>query len=200
MASATSRILMEKRSPIDPDFMPIPWIDWPIEGIQGIEIWNYMSEFKGLLWSKPIALFRALFPEWGIRGPYRATLNLWDELLSKGYRLAAMGNSDAHATPYTMGPIKRVIFPYEYLFRCVNTHILTRKSLSGILEEDKNIDLRSTPQWAGHGWDMIYHIQPVDSVLQHAAVPAWLFLVRNCAGLGQQSSTFKHRHPVKFNC
>ncbi|TFG72529.1 MAG: hypothetical protein E4H27_02465, partial [Anaerolineales bacterium] len=144
---------LEKRSPIDTDFMPIPWIDWPIKGIQGLEIWNYMSEFKGLLWSKPIALIRAFFPEWGIRGPYRATLNLWDELLSKGHRLSALGNADAHATPYTMGPVKRVIFPYEYLFRCVNTHILTRNSLSGILEEDKTViyeALRSGRTWVGY--------------------------------------------------
>ena len=144
---------IEKRSPIDTDFMAIPWIDWPIKGIQGLEIWNYMSEFKGLLWCKPIALIRALFPEGGIRGPYRATLNLWDELLSKGYRLTALGNSDAHGTPYAMGPIKRIIFPYEYLFRCVNTHILTRNALSGILAEDKALiyeALRSGRTWVGY--------------------------------------------------
>jgi hypothetical protein len=144
---------IEKRSPIDPEFMEIPWIDWPIEGVQGLEIWNYMSEFKGLLWSKPAALFRALFPELGIRGPYRATLKLWDELLSKGYHLSAIGNSDAHGTPYVMGPVRRIIFPYDYLFRCVNTHILTRAALTGELEEDKALiyeALRNGRTWVGY--------------------------------------------------
>ncbi|MDF1512475.1 MAG: CehA/McbA family metallohydrolase [Anaerolineae bacterium] len=128
---------VEKRSPINSDFAAIPWADWPIKGIHGLEIWNYMSEFKGLLWSKPAALIYALRPDIGIRGPFRSTLKLWDELLNKGYHLAAIGNADAHAAPYSMGPIKRVIFPYEYLFRCVNTHILTSSALTGDAAEDK---------------------------------------------------------------
>jgi hypothetical protein len=144
---------IEKHSPIDPDFMAIPWIDWPIEGVRGLEIWNYMSEFKGLLWSKPIAFLYALVPEWGIHGPYKATLKLWDELLSKGHHLSAIGNADAHGTPYRMGPVKRTVFPYEYLFRCVNTHILTQSALSGDVEEDKTLiyeALRSGRTWVGY--------------------------------------------------
>ena len=144
---------IEKRGAIDPEFKEIPWVDWPISGIQGLEIWNYMSEFKGLLWSKPAALIRALFPERGIRGPKKATLKLWDELLNKGHHLSAIGNSDAHGTPYTMGFIKRTIFPYEYLFRCVNTHILTQSALTGVLEDDKATiyeALRSGRTWVGY--------------------------------------------------
>lgn len=144
---------IEKRSPIDEEFNGIPWVDWPIKGIRGLEIWNYMSEFKGLLWSKPVALWRALFPEKGIRGPYKSTLRLWDELLEKGLRLSAIGNSDAHGTPYKMGPFKRIIFPYEYLFRCVNTHILTQTTLTGTLEEDRSLiyeALRAGRTWVGY--------------------------------------------------
>lgn len=96
-----------------------------------MEIWNYMSEFKGLLWSRLVAVFYAIWPELGIRGPYRGTLRLWDELLSQGHRIAALGGADAHGQEYQWGPIKRVIFPYHALFRCINTHILTREPLSG---------------------------------------------------------------------
>ena len=144
---------IEKRGAMSPDFNEIPWVDWPIDGIKGLEIWNYMSEFKSLLWSKPIALIRTLFPEYGIRGPYKATLKLWDELLSKGYRLSAIGNSDAHGTPYTLGPIKRTVFPYEYLFRCVNTHVLTQSALTGEVDEDKALiyeALRNGRTWVGY--------------------------------------------------
>jgi hypothetical protein len=144
---------IEKKGGIDADFKEIPWVDWPISDVQGLEIWNYMSEFKGLLWSKPAALIHALFPERSIKGPYKATLRLWDELLAKGYRLSAIGNSDAHGTPYTMSSIKRTIFPYEYLFRCVNTHILTQRALTGELEVDKTIiyeALRSGRTWVGY--------------------------------------------------
>lgn len=145
---------VEKSSPIGQELAAIPWIDWPpIEGISGLEIWNYMSEFKGLLWSKPIALIYGLRPEWGIRGPYRKTLKLWDELLNKGQRLAALGGADAHGTSYQWGPIKRTLFPYEYLFRCVNTHILTQGPLTGELTRDKVLiyeALRAGRTWVGY--------------------------------------------------
>lgn len=35
-----------------------------------------------------------------------------------------------------MGPLKRTLFPYAFHFACINTHIITRKPLSGDLEED----------------------------------------------------------------
>lgn len=128
---------VEKSSPLSPDLQAIPWVDWPLEGIAGLELWNYMSEFKGLLWSRLPALIYAFYPEWGIRGPYRATLRLWDELLAQGQRLAALGGADAHGTEYTFGPLKRRVFPYDYLFRCVNTHVLTQDALTGEPATDK---------------------------------------------------------------
>jgi hypothetical protein len=112
-----------------------------------------MSEFKGLLWGRLAALIYALRPELGIRGPYRATLRLWDELLSQGHRISVLGGADAHGTTYTMGPIRRQIFPYDYLFRCVNTHILTASTLTGDLQEDKALiyeALRAGRTWVGY--------------------------------------------------
>ncbi len=144
---------VEKAARVGGDLEAIPWADWPIEGITGLEIWNYMSEFKGLLWSKLAAIIYAYRPDWGIRGPYRATLRLWDELLAKGMRLAALGNADAHATHARMGPLSRVIFPYTYLFRCVNTHILTEGPLVGNYRQDKALiydALRKGRTWVGY--------------------------------------------------
>ncbi len=144
---------VEKSSSLTGGLDAIPWTDWPIQGIQGLEIWNYMSEFKGLLWSLPAALIYSLRPDWGIRGPYKATLRLWDELLSKDIRLAAIGGADAHAQEYRWGPFKRQIFPYAYLFRCVNTHLLTQGPLTGELERDRRLiyeALRSGRTWVGY--------------------------------------------------
>lgn len=144
---------IERSSPIRTGLAAIPWSVWPPTGIQGIELWNYMSEFKGLLWSQLVALIYALKPEWGIRGPYRATLRLWDELLSQGHRIGALGGADAHGTAYRMGPIRRRVFPYDYLFRCVNTHILTKSTLTGDLEEDKSLiyeALEAGRTWVGY--------------------------------------------------
>ncbi|MBN1487306.1 MAG: CehA/McbA family metallohydrolase [Anaerolineae bacterium] len=130
---------VERSSPLGPDYAAIPWVDWPVEGIRGLEIWNYMSEFKGLLWSYLPALVYSFLPSTGIKGPYKATLRLWDELLAKGYRLSALGNADAHSGTYKLGPFKRTLFPYSYLFRCVNTHVLTQAPLTGDVEADKVI-------------------------------------------------------------
>ncbi len=144
---------LEKGSPINPAFAPIPWADWPVQGVSGLEIWNYMSEFKGLVWSRLAGLIYGLHPEWGIQRPYRATLQLWDELLSKGQRLSALGGADAHGGSYRWGPIQKTLFPYAYLFRCVNTHILTQGPLTGELAQDKALiyeALRTGRTWVGY--------------------------------------------------
>jgi hypothetical protein len=121
----------------------LPWEDWDIEGYTGIELWNYMSEFKAYLGSKMAAVRAALSPHKYISGPFPETLQLWDRLLREGKRVRIIGGADAHGTSYSMGPIKRTIFPYEYLFRCVNTHILTPRPFSGDFEHDKKMVLNA---------------------------------------------------------
>lgn len=150
---------VERINPLYPDLGPIPWTHWPPAGIQGMEIWNTMSEYKGLLWNRISGSIYTLKPEWGITGPFKATLRLWDELLAQGYRIAALGGSDAHGTPSSAGALQRRIFSrsklsrYAYLFRCVNTHIMTRASLTGDVEEDKALiyeALRAGRTWVGY--------------------------------------------------
>lgn len=108
----------------------IPWRHWQVTGYTGFEIWNYMSEFKSHLTSKPKALWVAMEPDRFINGPFPETLARWDELTAAGQKVVAIGGSDAHALSYTMGPVNRVLFPYDYLFRAVRTHLLTKEPLS----------------------------------------------------------------------
>lgn len=147
-------------------FPDLGWHDWEIEGFTGLEIWNYMSSFLNAivdavnrlptqhkLLAQLTAVRLALHPEKYVTGPKPQTLALWDELLSQGKRVAAVGNSDAHGTPMSLGPIKRVIYPYEFLFRAVNTHILIPKPLSGDLAADKEMVLRAIGNgrsWVGY--------------------------------------------------
>jgi hypothetical protein len=128
---------VERGSPLGREFDAIPWDDWEINGYTGIELWNYMSEFKGLMQSWWAALLYAHYPDLGIRGPFRQTLRLWDRLLGEGRRVVAIGGADAHANSYSFGPFKRVVFPYEALFGCVNTHILIPRPLTRELATDK---------------------------------------------------------------
>jgi hypothetical protein len=134
------------------EFLPEPnisWRDWDVTGYEGIELWNYMSEFKSVLKNKAQAILYAYLPALAIRGPYPETLRKWDELLQTR-RVAALGGSDAHGTVYRLGPLSREVQPYDYLFRCINTHLLSQEPLTGELEHDKAV-IYGTLR-AGHGF------------------------------------------------
>lgn len=139
------------------------WHDWEVDGYTGLEIWNYMSNFldvvktavqrlpvQNKLLAKLTAVYYALNPEKYITKPHPATLALWDELLTAGKRIVAVGNSDAHGTPMSFGPIHRIIYPYEFLFRAINTHLLLSEPLNGDLVHDKRLILHAIGK--GHSW------------------------------------------------
>lgn len=139
------------------------WHDWEIENYTGLEIWNYMSSFacrladeleklpfeNGLL-DKLTAVRVALNPEKYITFPEQETLDYWDELLAQGKYIAAVGGSDAHGTPLSFGPLQRTIYPYEYLFRAINTHLFIEEPLTGDIVRDKQMIYRAIGR--GHSW------------------------------------------------
>ncbi|MFN2187266.1 MAG: CehA/McbA family metallohydrolase [Candidatus Promineifilaceae bacterium] len=131
----------------------LDWQDWDVDGYHGLEIWNYMSTFKGLLTSRLRAVRAATDPDSYIVGAPPDALNKWDELLAEGKRIAAIGGSDAHGLTFTMWSITREIYPYEFLFRNVNTHILSKKEFKGKFEIDKGTVLEALAQgncWIGY--------------------------------------------------
>jgi hypothetical protein len=131
----------------------LSWVDWDIEGFTGIELWNGLSEFKTYIKSKLHAVYYAFSPQRIGKGPLEEVLAKWDELLSKGKKVVAVGGSDAHALKASMGPIRRTLFPYEFHFRCVNTHILTPEPFNGELEHDRSLvydALRKGHAWVGY--------------------------------------------------
>ncbi len=130
--------------PIDPELPAfneddISWEAWDAQGFTGIELWNGFSELKTIVKSKIGALLYAYFPEFIPHGPLPGTLKLWDVQLAKGQRVVAVGGSDSHARHMSMGPLKRTIFPYEYHFSTINTHLLVPEPLTGNLDTDRNM-------------------------------------------------------------
>lgn len=121
------------------DFGPIDWRRWDVSGYAGIELWNYMSEFVDLITSPSAAIKAATNPEAGIKGPNPKLLAKWDELTAAGQRVVAIGNADAHSTTYHMFGRSAVIFPYEMLFRAVNTHLLLNQPLDGDYDHDTQL-------------------------------------------------------------
>ncbi len=133
----------------------ISWEDWSVQNYTGIELWNALSELKTVVPTKLHGAFYALFPAFVAHQPIPSTLVKWDDLLSQGGKVVAIGGSDAHALHMSLGPISRVIFPYEFHFRTVNTHVLTSESLSGEVNKDKKLIYEAMA--AGHcyiGYDL----------------------------------------------
>jgi hypothetical protein len=116
----------------------ISWENWSVSDFTGIELWNGFSELKAHLPTRLHGLFLALFPEFVAHGPFAGAVERWDRLLSRRPTVA-IGGSDAHALRKRMGPIRRVIFPYEHHFRAVNTHVLLDEPLSGDASRDASL-------------------------------------------------------------
>ncbi len=115
----------------------ISWVDWEVTGYHGLELWNAMSEFKGHLRSWPHALFYAFQFHQVAVGPFPEAVRRWESLLAQGKRVVAVAGSDAHAMHKSVGPLHKVLFPYAWHFRAVNTHLLLPEALSGELSHDR---------------------------------------------------------------
>jgi hypothetical protein len=129
------------RDPEAPAFneTDISWDAWGVQGFTGLELWNGLSELKTVLHSKLHGAFYAFFPQFIGYSPIRETLQRWDDFLADGRRVVAIGGSDAHALDMHMGPIRRVIFPYPFHFRAVNTHVFIPEPLTGDVPSDKKM-------------------------------------------------------------
>ena len=114
----------------------ISWVSWDVQGFTGLELWNGFSEFKTYARTIPRALFYAFFPEFMAHAPHPSTLQKWDELLSDGKKVYAVGGSDAHALDFHKGFFHKAIFPYDFHFSAINNHILVQDDLSGEVERD----------------------------------------------------------------
>ncbi|OGO63178.1 MAG: hypothetical protein A2Z45_07870 [Chloroflexi bacterium RBG_19FT_COMBO_55_16] len=121
----------------------ISWVDWEVQDYTGLELWNAMSEFKSHMKSRARAIFYAFNPKQVARGPFPEALRKWDELLAKGRPVVAIGGSDAHAFPAHLGPLRRTLFPYEFHFRSVNTHLFTPEPLNGEATNDRRLILEA---------------------------------------------------------
>ena len=123
----------------DSDGIPIPWVDWDVKNFTGIELWNYMSEFKDTMSTVRRTLYSIFRPEDTMIQPRPENLALWDKLLATGQHIVGIGNADAHGTYVNLGFMKHRVFPYDFLFSCINTHLLTSQPLTGVVEMDRRL-------------------------------------------------------------
>ncbi|MEW6662267.1 MAG: CehA/McbA family metallohydrolase [Bacillota bacterium] len=127
----------EKGSPLVEGGKSYPWTDWQVKDYNGICIWNYTSQWRDSIRTVPEALWRVyITPNSSFKSACPRALYRWDQEAQKR-QVVAIGGSDAHAVQARYGPFQPVIFPYEFLFKCINTHILTNNPLTGDYRQDK---------------------------------------------------------------
>ena len=95
-----------------------------IEGLSGVEVWNYMS-----LWKKDISLFNAAaklrHPDRHVEHPDPSAVEFWERTGG-----CAIAGPDAHALRFGIGRIRLEVFPYDMMFSRLLTHILLDEDLS----------------------------------------------------------------------
>ncbi len=122
-----------------------PWIQWDVTGYSGLGIWDLMSDWANALGSPWRAIRACLKPIKALQGPTPKTLARWDELTQKGH-CVAIGELDNHAHRRSFFGLKRVIFPFDFAFRTIRTHVLLEKELTGKAEEDEHTILQALKQ------------------------------------------------------
>jgi hypothetical protein len=175
----------------------LSWVNWEVSGYTGIELWNGFSEFKNVIKSKLHALYYILNPHRINRNPQPEMLQKWDELLKAGKRVVAIGGSDAHENTRRLGPWKLTIFPYEFHFRTVNTHLLVPQPLSGGLQEDTQMILEALRE--GHafvGFDLPAKTRGFRFYAQGKDGTAWMGDEISSQG----GVTFQIRLPLRTEC
>ncbi len=117
-----------------------PWIDWSVQGYAGMGIWDLMSDWQRSLaspWSALCAFFR---PSHALRGPLPKTIERWDALTQKGH-CVAIGEIDNHGNQRSFFGISKRIFPFEFAFRTIRTHVLLEKPLTRDAKTDEQMVL-----------------------------------------------------------
>lgn len=153
----------------------ITWVDWNVHGYTGIELWNSFSEFKPRIKTYLHALFYIFNPHRIARGPFTETLHRWDQLLAGGSKVVAVGGSDAHALKKRLGPLRFTIFPYDFHFRTVNTHLLVPEPFRGDLNLDTRMVVDSFRQ--GHlfiGYDLPASTRGFNFIAKGVDKTAWM--------------------------
>jgi len=125
---------MEKRS--STKYRKYIWTDLSNDGFDGLEIWNYVSEWVGKLAPKFNGLLLVLFPNLFIIKPMRRIIAWWDKMNLEGKRKAAIGSLDSHEEKVKKFGILFKFLTHKSLFNSIRTNVLLE---DGIHPQEKNI-------------------------------------------------------------
>jgi len=112
----------EKR--VSSQFRKYVWTNPEVNGFDGLEIWNFLSEWVARINPKVNGLFMVLFPFMFVSKPNRENLNYWDSLNAKGLRRSALGSVDCHQESYRKFGIKFRFLTHKATFKTIRTNVL----------------------------------------------------------------------------
>ncbi|MCF7858757.1 MAG: PHP domain-containing protein [Candidatus Cloacimonetes bacterium] len=100
------------------------WTDLKVDSFDGIEIWNYLSEWIGKLNPLLNGIWLILFPTLFVKKPLSKVMKYWDDLNKAGKRRSAIGSVDAHAGSVKKCGIKLSFLSHNALFKSIRTNVL----------------------------------------------------------------------------
>lgn len=122
------------------------WTDWNLRGFDGIELWNYMSDWVDGYNAKDIAqsIKSLLFRNNVLTGPTPNTLKWWDELNNETAQIIpAIGGVDVHAMKFKKKFLEVEIFPYKDCFDTITNFLHFDEELPNNFQERKQAILHA---------------------------------------------------------
>lgn len=116
------------------------WKDWSVSGYDSISIWDLMTDWQEKLTSYFKAFLAILFPAFILSGPKEVTLSRWDKQNAENKNeklISGYGEIDNHNARKKVFGITFRIFPFDFAFQTISTHILLKNELSKDIEEAK---------------------------------------------------------------
>jgi hypothetical protein len=127
-----------------------PWLDWNVHDFQGIEVWNFLSQWRDGFTGIFKGIWLLLRPVDGMIGPYPEVMSKVDQYHKQGKKIMLYGGSDAHGAYIKAGIIRIKISPYDLCFKMINIHIITPQRLTGDAGKDREMVYTALRQ--GRSW------------------------------------------------
>ena len=116
----------------------MPWTDFDCDGVEGLEVWSFVTDIGEKLESlADVARFVAR-PERVIDHPPARNVAEWDRLCGLR-RVVGIAGIDAHQIGIRVrGRVPLRLMSYARSFRYLRTHVLCEEPLNGELEHDRH--------------------------------------------------------------
>ncbi|MFA6988725.1 MAG: PHP domain-containing protein [Candidatus Gastranaerophilaceae bacterium] len=113
------------------------WTDWNMNDVEGLEIWNFASDWVDLYIPK-YGLLQGLLRHRLLKGPTKNTLKWWDDLNNKNsIIIPGIGGVDAHSLKIRRGPLCLSFADYADTFQTITNMAFLENKITNNFDEAK---------------------------------------------------------------